>query len=366
MPEETKPVMVLGAGAAGLTAALALARNRIPVVLVERESVLGGQAGRWACMATERCEKCSSCLVGDTKAAVLKEAGIRIVTRAALESASRKNGGLRVSIAPVEAAACNGGLPPESSEGEPLAKSVNLNVDALFVATGFEPFPARGKPMLRYGELGAVVTTVDLDAALREDRIGSLAGASDPKLRVAFLQCVGSRDREAGRDYCSQVCCKTSLRMAARLLHEKPEWEITVFYIDLQVMGKGFRSFQRSLEGRVRFVQGVPAEVLEAEGGQAALVFEDPVQGAVRTETFGLVVLAVGMLPGRDTADLAGRLGLPVQKGGFFRKAWGENDSRVYSFGACCAPTDIPGARREAMAAVGRYLAAGRSSRDER
>jgi heterodisulfide reductase subunit A len=229
-------------------------------------------------------------------------------------------------------------------------------VDAIFVATGFEPFPAEEKPLLQYGILDAVTTTVDLDQVLLEDCIDTLPTAGIEEPRVAFLQCVGSRDREAGRDYCSQVCCKTSLRLAARLLHERPEWKITLFYIDLQVTGKGFRESYRFLESRIRLVQGVPSEVLRTEGDKASLVFEDPATGELKTEPFDLIVLAVGMLPPADAAELSGLMQIQLERRGFFQGTAGENGSPFYTVGACRAPADIPGTRRQAMDAVARYL----------
>ena len=204
--------------------------------------------------------------------------------------------------------------------------------------------------------MDAVVTTADLDRLILEDRIPSLPVAGHPSPKAAFLQCIGSRDREAGRDYCSQVCCKTSLRLAARLLHERPEWAITIFYIDLQVFGKGFREFHRRLKGRVRFVQGVPSEVLPAEDDRAAVVFEEPDTGDLKTEAFDLVVLAIGMLPPENAADLAGVLQVPLERRGFFQETAGGTRPHVYAVGACRGPTDIPGARRQAMGAVGEYL----------
>ena len=378
----TKPVLVLGGGVAGLTAALALAGNGLPVVLAERQPSLGGHVAGWSCMATERCLKCSSCLVADLKRDVLGDSRIRTVTRATLGESSRRNGGFQVRLLPVPpppgphaekpeapdsgasaqpaAAMPPEPLPekPEAPEGETLLAPEELAVDSIFLATGFEPFPAGKKPMLGYGKLEQVVTTVDLNRVLLEDRVASLpvAAAADP--RVAFLLCVGSRDREAGREYCSQVCCKTSLRLAARLLHERPDWQISLFYIDLQVMGKGFREFVREYSGRIRFLQGVPGEVLPAADDQVSLTFESPA-GAVRTETFGLVVLAVGMTPGEDTARLAGSLELAVGSKGFLEAT--DAAGRVFAIGACRGPMDIPAARREALAAVGRYLQAGRN-----
>jgi heterodisulfide reductase subunit A len=264
---------------------------------------------------------------------------------------------LRVDAVPVSQGDGGPGEGVVQTEGAVLSEHLCWDVDAVFVATGFEIFPAGEKPMLQYGELDAVTTTGDLDRVILEDRLDSLPAAGSPRPRIAFLQCVGSRDREAGRDYCSQVCCKTSLRLAARLLHERPEWAITIFYIDLQVFGKGFREFYRELEGRVRLVQGVPSEVLPAEGNEVSLVFEDPDTGVLQTEAFDLVVLAVGMLPPKGAAATSESLQVPLERRGFFQKTGGKDGSRIYTCGACRAPTDIPGAKRQAMDAVAQYLA---------
>ncbi len=213
--------------------------------------------------------------------------------------------------------------------------------------------------MLHYRELKAVITTEDLNRMIREDRLESLSLSNDKKLPVAFLQCIGSRDREAGRDYCSQVCCKTSLRLAARLLDENPDCEITLFYIDLQVYGKGFREFYRSFKDRLRLIQGVPSELLPADENKVALVFESPDDGELKTEIFERVVLAVGMLPAHGSQELAGQLKVPLERGGFFRKMPGRKASRIYTLGSCRAPMDIVGTRRQAKEAAAQYLTKG-------
>jgi heterodisulfide reductase subunit A len=351
-----RPVLVLGGGVAGLTVAEELARNGVEVLLLEKQGQVGGHAARWACMATERCQKCSACIVTDLKRRVMENPLIEVCTGGKLGGVSLENEVVKAEVMPVPESGETSGESGVRTEGRLLQERLAWEVGAVFVATGFEIFPAEDKPLLQYGNLDAVMTTADLDRVILEDRIDSLPAAGIPEPRVAFLQCIGSRDREAGRDYCSQVCCKTSLRLAARLLHERPSWAITIFYIDLQVFGKGFREFYRSLEGRIRLVQGVPSEVLREEGDRASLVFEEPATGELKTEAFDLVVLAVGMLPPRDAAELSGLLQVPLERRGFFEKAAGANGSRFYTVGACRAPTDIPGARRQAMEAVARYL----------
>lgn len=358
MTKESRPVLVLGGGVTGLTAAEALAAASVPVVLVDRAQELGGHAGLWPCMATHMCQKCSACLLEDAKKSVTESRLVEIFTSWRLDKCTRSNGGFRIEAVPAE-------LPQSGLRGErvdcragrsSLQERRTWDVDALFVATGFRPFPAEKKPMLGYGKIPQVLTTVDLDLLVKEERIRS--PWPDPKgnRKVAFLQCVGSRDREAGRGYCSQVCCKTSLKLAGKLLAERPDVEITIFYIDLQIHGKAFRKFFRELKERVRLVQGVPSEVLPSGPDGAALVYEDPATGAVKTESFGAVVLAVGMVPDEEADRVASLLGLARGAGGFFTASDGTDD-RVYPIGACQAPTDITGARRQALSAVARYLA---------
>ncbi len=358
MTRETRPVLVLGGGVAGLTAAGALASSRVPVVLVERAQDLGGHGRLWPCMATGACQKCSACLVEDARKTVTESQLVEVFTSWRLDRCTRSDSGFRVEAIPAERprADSEGGLVHCGAERprEPARRS--WDVDALFVATGFQPFPAEKKPMLGYGRIPQVLTTVDLDLLVKQDRIRSPWPDTKGNRKVAFLQCVGSRDREGGRDYCSQVCCKTSLRLANKLISERPDLEVTVFYIDLQVHGKGFRQVFRGLKDRARFVQGVPSEVLPSETDGAALVYEDPATGSLKTESFGAVVLAVGMVPDEDAGHVASLLGLARGMGGFF-EAPAEKTDRVYPIGACRAPTDIAGARRQALSAVAGYLA---------
>ncbi len=210
----TKPVLVLGGGIAGLTASRELARNGVSVILLEREGRLGGHVARWACMATNKCQKCSACLVADLKQEVLENQLIQVHTQGLLEKIAVGKKTIKAHVVPYSGHGGGENKGHESIEGTAVTKVDQWDVDAVFLATGFKIFPAEEKPMLHYGELNAVITTDDLNQIIREGRIASLSVSNDSKLRVAFLQCVGSRDRESGRDYCSQVCCKTSLRLA--------------------------------------------------------------------------------------------------------------------------------------------------------
>jgi len=231
-----------------------------------------------------------------------------------------------------------------------------LSLAKAVITTGFTPFDPAELPMLNYERFGAVMTIADVDEYILQNRISEFI--TDVEDRVAFIQCVGSRDRQRGRDYCSQFCCKASVRLARKLLFERPDLKITIYYIDLQVGGKEFRTFFEEMQGRVRFVQGTPAEILPAEEGPSLRVKAfDPESNQVRYEIHDRVVLAVGQTPGPGTRRLAERLDLALGSDGFLALAqpgFSTQSSRpgVYLAGACCGPSDTAGSCLQAMAAA--------------
>ncbi|HCW51422.1 MAG TPA: hypothetical protein DGR79_05065, partial [Clostridiales bacterium] len=109
--------------------------------------------------------------------------------------------------------------------------------------------------------------------------------------RVAFVQCVGSRNVTLGRGYCSQVCCRYALRLAARLRRDDPGRRVAIFYMDLQVSGKDVRMRWEELGRGVELIQGAPASIVAGEA-EVLVRYEDLRQGRVRQEPFDLVVLS--------------------------------------------------------------------------
>jgi len=325
---------VVGGGPAGIAAALALAREGLSVVLVERSGRLGGRAGELACMATTRCRRCSACLVRDAAAELGRETGIRVVLGAAVTGASRSRDAVEISL----------------ERGESLAAR------SAVLCTGFEPFDARAKPFLGYGRLAGVVTTLELDRVLAASGDRGWSEGGEAPRRVAFVQCVGSREGKEGRGYCSQVCCAVSLRLAGKLLHLHEGMEITIFYIDLQLLARSVRSYHEEIRSRIRFVQGVPGEIEAAVEGGLVVRHEDT--GSGTASTFDRVVLGVGMVPAGPTSDLASQLGLGAGSYGFASAGV----APVVAAGACTFPRDIPGSMddgRAAAIALARALEAG-------
>lgn len=348
-------VVIVGGGIAGMTVADAIARLGMGVTLVERDCRLGGHASNWACMATEECARCSACLAQDQISRVCGDPGIEILLGARVSACVDEADGFRVSLEPEPAS--DPSRPPWSQWL--LQESRTVPCGAVVLATGFEPYDPGEDPLLGYGHFDGVVTTRDLDDILREDDLAQFAPDGDGPLRVAFIQCVGSRGRRTGRDYCSQFCCRTTIRLLQRLMYLRPDVEATVFYIDLQIMSKEFGVFYDRVRDKVRFIQGLPAEVGPVDG-QGALRVYGIAPGADRTEAFEFdrVVLAIGLAPTDSHRSLAEAMGLELNPFGYFASApsgrpMAASRPGILLAGACSGPADIQGSRKQAMAVAG-------------
>ncbi|MBC7081893.1 MAG: FAD-dependent oxidoreductase [Firmicutes bacterium] len=322
---ESSRVVVVGAGVAGMSTARSLAAAGARVTLIEKGERLGGMAADYACKGTDRCNKCNVCLVHELVRDVKSRPDIHVMTGCTVDGAEAlSSGGYRLKV---------GGREVECS--------------AVVLATGFEPFDASMRPELGYGALPAVVSALDLEKALR-DGGGIGEKFRRPIGKVAFVQCVGSRDLQRGRGYCSRVCCMYSLRMARAVRHRNPSIETTVFYMDFQGAGKDPGDLRRRAEAEdgVRFVRARPSEVAPAPDGRAVVWFEDLDGGICRPGEFDLVVLAVGTGPGRDTRTLADMFGLGLDEFGFFAPADPGDEAAtgvpgVFVAGTCRGPRDI-------------------------
>jgi heterodisulfide reductase subunit A2 len=353
MKEQDTDVIVVGGGIAGLTVAKAVANQGMRVTLVEQGDHLGGHAGDWACMATDECARCSACLVQEEIARVAGHPGIEVILGARICGFEGDAGDFRISL-DSQAAGEATRLPWKD---QMLAEKREVSARALVLATGFEPHDPTENLMLGYGRLDGVFTTRDLDEILRQDDLSRFAAAEGQPLRVAFIQCVGSRDRQAGREYCSQFCCRTTIRLARRLLYLIPDMEITVFYIDLQVMSKEFGAFYLGARKKVNFIQGVPAEI--SAGKEHALRVYGIPPGSDRSTAleFDRVVLAIGLAPTESHRPLADAMNLKLDDFGYFPAESGRllETSRkgIFLAGACAGPSDIQGSRRQALAVAG-------------
>ncbi len=327
MPIE-RPVVIVGGGIAGLAVAKTLVDNNIRATIVERSSRLGGNVANWACMATDTCQRCFCCSAQGLIRYVSSSERVNALTGWELSSVSESGVGFKqVSLREIGAGA-----------------ETRLEAAALVVATGIEPYDPSPKVLWGHGRLEEVYTIAEMDAFIRRDSLVDFTHGKS-SLNVAFFQCVGSRETEGGANYCSQHCCKASLRMALKLIHEYPEINATIFYIDLQLAGKyAAELLRRAQEKKISLRQGVPGEIALNADNMLEVIVEH--QGRNVRENFDRIVLSIGQRPHASLAELAGRLSLPVNEFGFIEPDRVSDSSRttapgIYVAGSCSGPMDI-------------------------
>lgn len=321
-------VLIIGGGVAGIAAANTLARQGVAVNLVEKNSLLGGHAADWACMATDTCRYCAACLGAEMAAGLPDTERIRIH--------------LNTTVARIL-----GNFPHYKAE---LTGGTNETIDAdtIIIATGFKPAVVPGLLGEAYRRSSQVITTADLNHMLKNDMPPAcLPITGRPKL--AFFQCVGSRNRELGKEYCSQVCCKVSLRQISKLLYLYPDARITLFYIDLQIIGKQRRSEFERLSKRISLVQGVPHEIFQTDRSRVSVIREDDTGGGRTREDFDLVVLSTGIHAAGDTVDLATAVNARPDPWGFVHNTPDLAAKGIHVVGCAQGPTDILSAKQQGI-----------------
>ncbi|MBC7234406.1 MAG: FAD-dependent oxidoreductase [Chloroflexi bacterium] len=227
-----------------------------------------------------------------------------------------------------------------------------IEVGAIILATGFDEFDARQKYELGYSRFEDVVTSIEFERILSasgpyEGHLLRPSDHTEPK-RIAFLQCVGSRDRQCGNPYCSSVCCMYAIKEAVIAKeHARGGLETTIFFMDMRAFGKDFdKYYERARdEYGVRFVRSRVAKVDRNEQGALDVVYVTEDDRLIH-ETFDMVVLSVGLEPSKGTLELIEKLGLRRTDEGFcytdeFHPLSASRPG-VYVCGAASGPKDIP------------------------
>jgi heterodisulfide reductase subunit A len=373
-------VVVIGAGVAGIQAALDLANHGITVHLIEREPSIGGHMAMLD--KTFPTNDCSMCILSPKMVEVARHEKIRIHTCAEVTSITGDVGNFLVTVKQhpryVDESLCNGcgdciqvcpvevynrfdaGIGVRKAIYKPQPQPVpdivikdadhciecGLCYDAcglsairqkdeettlaipaasVIVATGYTVFDACNKAQFGHLALPDVITSIELERMINASgptggKIRRISDGEVPK-SVVFIQCVGSRDVAAGRPYCSCVCCMQAVKNAILIREKYPETEVSICYMDMRAYGKGYEEYvERAKSLGVRFLRGMPSDVL-ADAGGMVLQVEDTETSEVKVLHPELVVLSVGMSPARDSAAIADRLGIPSEESGFFKTA---------------------------------------------
>jgi len=374
-------VLVIGGGVAGIQASLDSASGGFKVYLVERSPSIGGRMAQLD--KTFPTMDCSMCILAPKMIECSHHPNIQLLTYSEVKGVEGSAGNFKVKVLRnpryVNETKCTGcgtcadhcpvEVPNEFDEGHGMRKAIympfpqavprmmtidrtnclecrlcekvceagavsleqqpeeiELDVGAIIVATGFDLFDSSEIPSYGYGRYKNVVTALELERLLCASGPtgGHLIRPSDGKIprKIAFIQCVGSRDKRFGNAYCSSICCKYSVKDAVLIKEHTPDAEVSIFYIDLRAFGRGFQEFinRAKTEYGIRFIRSSPGEITEDPVTKNLEVwYEDTLAGSIGNLTFDLVVLCPALVPRTDAKELAKILGIDVDRYGFFR-----------------------------------------------
>lgn len=180
----------------------------------------------------------------------------------------------------------------------------------VLLATGYRVFDARLKEELGYGIYDGVITSLELERMIGENKVLNNIGEK-PK-QVSFLQCVGSRDEKTGNHYCSKICCVTAVKQAIEVKRMLPETDVYIFYMDLRMWGQGFEEMYRTAQETygINFVRGRISEAASTYDNRIQLKAEDTLMGLPLTMNTDLLVLMVGMCASDGTRSLTESAGI--------------------------------------------------------
>jgi len=254
-----------------------------------------------------------------------------------------------------------------------------LEVGAVVLAPGLVPIDPTVRSEFGYGRYRNVVTSLEFERMLSASGPwgGEVTRPSDGKHpeRVAWIQCVGSRETCGGQDYCSSICCMYATKEAIIAREHDAHIEPTIFYLDIRSHGKGFEEYieRAGSEQGVRYVRSLVSSVKEnpATGDLrlAYATYGPEGRPQPREESFDMVVLSVGLRPSPAVRAMLDRLEIEVDPNGFPRGAAGTGRTSrpgVFVAGSLAEPKDIPETVVEAgcaAAMASEILAAARGTR---
>ena len=235
-----------------------------------------------------------------------------------------------------------------------------IEVGAVILSPGFDEFDPALKGRYGYGKYQNVVSSIEFERMLSATGpySSTVMRPSDGDIpqKIAFIQCVGSRDTD--HPYCSSVCCMYATKEAIIAKEHLEGIEATIFYIDIRAFGKGFDAYYERAKNQfgVRYVRSMIAKVVEdPETKDLVLTYVDE-EGSLHKEAFQMVVLSVGLQPSSEAVKLSQRISVDLNEYGFcdthpFEPVSTSREG-VYVCGAFQGPKDIPETVSQASGAV--------------
>ncbi len=416
----TKASMVIGGGVAGCQAALDLANQGYKVYLVEKEPSIGGRMAQLD--KTFPTMDCSICILGPKLVEVGRNKNIKLLTNTTIDKVDGYIGNFKVQTTTkpryVIEDRCTGcgecaevcpvilpskfevDLKPLKAIRAPFPQAVplkyNIDMDScincyscakacgdrkaidftqtekkkefdvgtIIVAIGAESIDPRVKPEYGFGRYENVLDGIEFERVIcAGGPTGGHLVRKDGKhaKSFAFIQCVGSRDRSIGKEYCSNVCCMNSIKNSMLIKEHEPDATIYIFNMDIRAFEKGFEElYNRARQAGVIFVKGRPSHIIEGKDKNPVVVCEDILTGEVMEAEVDLAILASGMVPDRTAKEVSEKLHVPLNNDGFFMeshpklKPIDSPGDGIYICGSCESPKDIKNSVMSASGAASR------------
>lgn len=420
--EKSGSVAIVGAGIAGIQAALDIANSGFRVYVIESKPSVGGVMAQLD--KTFPTNDCSSCMMGPKLVELANHPNIKIYAYTDVKAVSGEPGRFQLTLNKkarmVDASKCVGcGICaekcPTKVENEfnyaldkrkaiyvayPQAVPLTYTIDkthcrlftkgkcgicakfcknnaivydqkdeiekieagAIILSGGFEPFDARLKGEYGYGRFPNVVTSIEFERILSaagpfQGHIQRLSDGKKPQ-RIAWIQCVGSRESHFGRDYCSSVCCMYATKQAIIAKEHEHDIEATIFYIDIRAHGKGFERFYERAKSQygVRYVRSMISRIVPNPEDDTLRISYAPEGERIAAENFDMVVLSVGLCPNPAIVDTARKMGVDLDRNGFIVSdpldVISTSKPGIFVCGALQGPKDIPDSVQQGSSAA--------------
>ncbi|MCK5309852.1 MAG: CoB--CoM heterodisulfide reductase iron-sulfur subunit A family protein, partial [Thermoplasmata archaeon] len=366
-------VLVVGGGIAGMQSSLDLANSGFKVYMLDTSPAIGGTMAQLD--KTFPTNDCSMCIMAPKLVDVGRHPNIELLTYSDLEGVSGEEGNFTVKVrkkaryvdvnkctgcgvcakeCPIDAiSGFNEGLSKRQAiylrypQAVPLAFTIDrdkcigcglcetlcladailyededavkeINVGSIILCPGFEEFNADIKGEYGHGRFPNVVSSIEFERILSATGPykGHVQRPSDGDLpdKVAFIQCVGSRDRTCGNNYCSSVCCTYAIKEAVIAKEHVNTIQPTIFFMDMRTYGKGFEEYYNRAKDEygVRFIRCRVPEVREDPETNNLIIKYEREDGEFVEEEFQMVVLSVGFEADEKSKELASRLGIEL------------------------------------------------------
>ena len=318
MVDVTKSALIIGGGVSGLSAAAFLSKMGMQVFLVEKDAELGGHVRSLKDIWPIRDD--GSNVIAQMKADLEGRENVEIFTSTTIKSFEGSFGNYEAVL--------------DTPEGEK-----KVTAGGVIVAIGFSAFDPLLKPELNYGKDERIITTLDFE------KNNTPPLPQEP--RVAVLHCVGSRDEQIGKPYCSRVCCINALRVGEAIKTKYKDSYVESFYMDVRAHPRGGEEFfEDTQEKGVLFTRSNIAEIVPTEKG-LLIRGEDTLLGEPFEREFDMAVLSIGMSPPADNKLISSLLKISLDKDKFFLEAhvklrpYDTALKGIFIAGTCSGPKDM-------------------------